>query len=118
MIVSALYISAIELLIKDAFPESKVNVFCEASMFFQNKCAVEAYVDEYAARVTLDAFEWNTEELVSEKLISMIKEAMERRMKNERHGANYFSGRLWLRFTRGGVCADCANNRHNKRVEE
>ena len=74
----AQYVRAIEWLIKDAFPESKVSVLCEESPFFPNKCSVKAYVDGYGAYVTLDAFEWSTEGLVSKKLISMIKEEMER----------------------------------------
>ena len=79
MIVSVQYIRAIELLIKDAFPENNVYVFCDDSPFSPTKYAVKAYVDGYGACITLNAFEWNTEELASKKLISMIKEEMEKK---------------------------------------
>ena len=74
------YLWAIELLIKDAFPSSKVCVFCEQSPFSSsaNKYEVKAYVDGYGACVTIDIFEGTTEERVSEKLISLIKGEMER----------------------------------------
>ena len=72
------YLRAIELHIKDAFPERKVSVFCEESPFFPTKCAVKAYVDRYGACITLDAYEGVIERSVSEKLISMIKEGMRR----------------------------------------
>ena len=74
-----LYIGAIESLIKDAFPKSNVYVFYDDSPFSPTKYAVKAYVDGYGAYIDLDAFEWSTEELVSKKLISMIKEEMEKK---------------------------------------
>lgn len=49
MLVGTPYLRAIELHIKDAFPKSKVCVFCEESPFYQTKCAVKAYVDRYGA---------------------------------------------------------------------
>lgn len=78
MVVSTLYLRAMELHIKDAFPTSKVCVFCEESPFFPTKYAVKAYVDSYGACVNIDAFESVTERYVSEFLISMIKDEMER----------------------------------------
>ena len=79
MFVTPPYLRAIALHIKDAFPKSKVYVFCEESPFYPTKYAVNAYVDDrYGAYVTLDAFEGVTERYVSEKLISMIKGEMER----------------------------------------
>ena len=69
-----------ELHIKDAFPTSKVCVFCEESPFFPNEYAVKAYVDSYVACINIDALEGGvTEGYISEKLISMIKGEMERR---------------------------------------
>lgn len=78
MIVGTPYIMAIELHIKDAFPNSKVYVFSEESPFSPTKYAIKAYVDCYGAYVTLDAYEGVTEGYVSEKLISMINGEMER----------------------------------------
>lgn len=78
MIIGMLYSRAIELQIKDAFPNSKVCVFCEESPFSTTKYWVKAYVDRYGACVSLDAFEGVTERYISEKLISMIKGEMER----------------------------------------
>lgn len=78
MIVGTPYLRAIELLIKDTFPKSKVYVFCDESPFSPTKYAVKAYVDRYGACVALDVFEGVTEGYVSEKLISMIKGEMKR----------------------------------------
>ena len=78
MLVGTPYLRAIELHIKDAFPKSKVCVFCEESPFYPTKCAVKAYVDRYGAYITLDAYEGVTERYVSGQLISMIKGKMER----------------------------------------
>ena len=78
MIVGTPYLRAIELHIKDAFPKSKVRVLCEGSRFFTTKCAVKTYVDRYGAYIILDAFEGVTEGYISERLISMIKDEMER----------------------------------------
>lgn len=87
MIVGTPYLGAIELQIKDAFPNSKVCVFCDESPFDPTKYAIKAYVDRYGAYVTLDAFEGVTERYVSEKLISMIKGEM-RRNEEERRKEN------------------------------
>ena len=73
-----LYLRAIALHIQDAFPKSKVYVCCDDSPFSPTKYAVKAYVDRYGAYITLDAFDGVTEGYVSEKLISMIKDEMER----------------------------------------
>lgn len=78
MMVGAPYLRAIELHIKDAFPKSKVCVFCEDSPFFPTKCAVKAYVDRYGAYVILNDYEVVAEGYVSGQLISMIKGEMER----------------------------------------
>lgn len=76
MLISSLYMKAIELHIKDAFPKSKVIVFCEESLFSPTKCAVKAYVDRYGAYICLDAFENVTEGYVSGILIGMIEDQM------------------------------------------
>lgn len=76
MTVGTPYLRAIELQIKDAFPESKVSVFFKESPFSPTKCAVEVRVDRYGAYVTLDTSEGVPERYLSERLISMIKDEM------------------------------------------
>lgn len=74
MIVSLPYLRAIEILIKDSFPDSNVKVFAEESPFYNGCIAIKAYVDNYGAYTTVDVNHCVNEQCVSDILISKIKE--------------------------------------------
>lgn len=68
------YLRAIEILIKDSFPDSNVKVFVEESPFFKGYIAIKAYVDNYGAYTTVDVNHCVNEQGISDILISKIKE--------------------------------------------
>ena len=74
-----MYSRAIELYLKEVFPNRHINVFCGESVFFPGKFAVQAFVDGYGAYITIDSLEECLERCVIERLVYMIKGEMNKR---------------------------------------
>lgn len=73
MTVGMPYLEAIKILIEDAFPNSKVDVWAENSMFDRG-IAIKAVVDNDGACTTIFPDSMYTEAHISELLIALLKE--------------------------------------------
>lgn len=73
------YLRAIKIFIQDAFPNSKVDVWTENSMFDRG-VAIKARVDNDGAYINMFPDSMYTEAHIAELLIALLKE---RKAKNE-----------------------------------
>ncbi len=67
------YLRAIKIFIKDAFPNSKVNVWAENSMFDRG-VAIKAMVDNDGAYINMFPDSMYTEKHIADLLITSLKE--------------------------------------------
>lgn len=72
-----LYVQAIDLMVKDAFPGRKIEVVVESSIFRPDMVAVKAFVDEfYGACVTVPVAQFVYEQEIASALIDMLQDEM------------------------------------------